>query len=164
MAVALTRRRLTLDEYHRMIEAGILTEADRIELIRGEIVEMTPHRPAPRGLCGQPVPDSEPQPDLALLRPVGDFYAETPFRTEDVLLMIEVADTSVTTDRAVEMRLYAERGIREAWVIDLPAGRLERYRGPASEGYRECLTLARGQSVTAEAFPDLTLLVDDLLG
>jgi len=186
VAVTLTKRRFTVEAYHRMVEAGILAEDDRVELIRGEVVEMTPigrshaarvdrltrlftsrlgeraivrvQGPLPLG------PDSEPQPDLTLLRPCSDFYLETPLRPSDVFLVVEVADSSLATDRTVKMPLYAEAGIREAWLVDLVAGRLEVHRDPTPHGYRDVRTLHPGEPVDLEAFPDLALTVDDVLG
>ena len=186
MAIAPTKRRFTVDEYHLMVQAGILAEDDRVELIRGEVVEMTPIGRRHAGCVDRltrlftsrlgdraivrvqnPVPvsaDSEPQPDLTLLRPCPDFYVETPLRPEDVLLVIEVADTSAAADRAVKIPLYAEAGIREAWLVDLAAGRVEAYRTPRAGAYRDRLTLERGASFAPESFPDLALRAEDLLG
>ncbi len=185
MTVELTRRRFTVDEYHRMIEAGILTEDDRVELLRGEIVEMSP---IGRGHLGHvdrltllfvsrlgaraivrvqgSIPlselESEPQPDLVLLRPCPDFYVRTPLHPPDMLLVIEVADTTVARDRA-KMALYAEAGIPEAWLVDLPAGRIDVFREPTPDGYREIRSLERGQRLAPAAFPDLDLGIDDIL-
>jgi Uma2 family endonuclease len=186
MAIALKRRRFTVDDYHRMAEVGILTEDDRVELLDGEIVEMSPigsdHAGHVKRLIAlftsrlgarvvvsvqDPVSlsrHSEPQPDVALLRPRADFYAGSHPQPEDVLLLIEVADTSVETDRRIKLPLYAQAGLREVWLLDLDAERLEVYREPAAEGYREVHVLARGQEIAPQAFPDLTLRVDDLLG
>lgn len=186
MAIALKRRRFTVDDYHRMAEVGILTEDDRVELLDGEIVEMTPigsdhaghvkrlnalftSRLGARIVMSVQDPvglsrHSEPQPDVALLRPRADFYARSHPRPEDVLLLIEVADTSVETDRRIKVPLYAKAGLGEVWLIDLGAERVEVYREPAAEGYREVRVLARGQGIRPQAFPDLTLSVDDLLG
>jgi len=186
MTVTLAKRRFTVDEYHLMAQAGILSEDDRVELIRGEVVEMTPIGRRHAGAVDRlnqlftsalgervivrvqnPVPvsaDSEPQPDLALLRLSPDFYVETPLGPEEVLLVIEVADTSAPSDRAVKVPLYAEAGIREVWLVDLAAGRVEVYRGPGPGGYRECLALVRGQRVAPEAFLDVILTIDAILG
>jgi Uma2 family endonuclease len=101
---------------------------------------------------------------VVLLRPRDDFYARSHPRPEDVLLLVEVADTSVDTDRRIKMPLYARAGIGEVWLLDLPAERVEIYREPAATGYRETRTLARGQGLSPQAFPDLALVVEDLLG
>jgi Uma2 family endonuclease len=186
MAVALKRRRFTVDDYYRMAEVGILTEDDRVELLDGEIVEMSPIGSVHGGHVKRlnalftsqlgarvvvSVQDpvrlsrfSEPQPDVTLLRPREDFYARAHPRPEDVLLLIEVADTSVETDRRVKLPLYAGAGVREVWLLDLPAERVEIHRQPTAFGYSEIRTLARGQGLSPQAFPDLALGVEDLLG
>jgi Uma2 family endonuclease len=99
-----------------------------------------------------------------LLRPRADFYARAHPLPEDVLLLIEVADTSVETDRRIKMPLYARAGIGEVWLVDLTTDRVEVHREPADEGYRQMLALARGQPLRPVAFPDLALTVDDFLG
>jgi Uma2 family endonuclease len=186
MAIELKRRRFTVDDYYRMAEVGILTEDDRVELLDGEIVQMSPigsdhaghvkrltalftSRLGARVVVSVQDPvrlsrHSEPQPDVALLQPRADFYARAHPRPDDVLLLIEVADTSVETDRRIKMPLYAMAGLREVWLVDLPAERVEVYREPAADGYRESRALARGEDITPQAFPDLPLSVDDLLG
>jgi Uma2 family endonuclease len=186
MAIELKRRRFTVDDYYRMAEVGILTEDDRVELLDGEIVEMSPigsdhaghvkrltalftSRLGARVVVGVQDPvrlsrHSEPQPDIALLRPRADFYARAHPLPADVLLLIEVADTSVETDRRIKMPLYARAGIGEVWLVDLTTERVEVYREPVDDGYRKIRTLARGQALGPLAFPDLALRVDDLLG
>lgn len=187
MAVALRRRRFTVDEYHRMGEAGILSEDDRVELIEGEIIEMTPigarhagtvahadhllsSQLGPRAIVWVqnpielPSEDSELQPDVALLRPRPDFYRRSHPQAADVLLLVEIMDTSVERDRRVKLPVYARAGIREVWLLDLNADRLEAHRGPTLGGFREVRIHQRGDSATPEAFPDVSLVVDDLLG
>ncbi|MGH7544814.1 MAG: Uma2 family endonuclease, partial [Gemmatimonadota bacterium] len=180
-----TRRRFTVDEYHRMAEAGILGEDDRVELLDGEIVQMTPIGPrhnwcvarlnrlfAPR--VGERaivwVQNSirlgryeEPQPDLCLLKASADVSAHSNPGPEDVLLVVEVADTSAQEDRRVKMPKYARAGIPEAWLFDLPAEALEVYRDPGPDGYRDVRRLRRGDSIAPLAFPDLVLSVGDAL-
>lgn len=145
-------------DYHRMAEAGILGEDDRVELIEGEIIDMTPMGSRHAGAVARvqtalqeatgrravvwvqnPVAlaaASEPQPDLALLQPRHDFYAGSLPRPEDVLLLIEVSDRSLAYDRDVKLPLYARHGIPEVWLIDLDGRRLTRHWAPASQGYR----------------------------
>jgi hypothetical protein len=186
MAVLLLRRRFTVDEYHRMAEAGILAEDDRVELIEGEIVEMSPigsrHAACVKRMTslfyrqvGQKaivsVQDSirltghsEPQPDLALLKPRPDFYAKAHPGPEDVLLVVEVAETSPDYDRTVKVPLYARSGVPEVWLVDLAGEGVEVYRQPSPQGYREVRQARRGQRLTPEAFPDVELAVDDVLG
>lgn len=186
MTDVLTRRRFTVEEYYRMGEAGILSQNERVELIEGEIVMMTPIGPPHAGtvhrlnrlwtsrlgdrvivLVQNPVRlslESEVQPDLALLRLRADFYVKSHPEPGDVLLLIEVADTTAETDRRLKIPLYARTGIHEVWLLDLSRDRVEVYRQPTPDGYREILSLSRGQSVAPLEFPDLILLVDELLG
>lgn len=186
MAVVLKRRLFTVDEYYRMAAAGILTEDDRVELLEGEIVEMTPIAPRHAGAVKRlnslfaarlgtraivsvqdPVrlsAESEPQPDLALLRPRRDFYRSSHPGPGDVLLIIEVADASVEGDHRVKVPLYAKAGIPEVWLFDVNADRIEVYRTPTPDGYRDVRILRHGESLAPEAFADLALTVDDLLG
>ncbi len=187
MAVMLRRYRFTVDEYDRLAQAGVLTQCDRVELLDGEIVEMTPigdrHASVvarltslfaerlrsrsivwPQNPVGLRVVRSVPQPDVALLRPRADFYATARPGPEDVLLLIEVMDISAETDRGVKLPLYARAGISEVWLVDLGTDSLEVYRRPAAAGYAEARALRRGDRVSPQAFPDLTLTADDLLG
>jgi Uma2 family endonuclease len=182
----ITRRRFTVDEYHRMAEAGILGEDDRVELLEGEIVEMSPigwrHQACVDRLTQRLVPalqdrailrpqgpirlspDSEPQPDLVVLRPRADFYAEGGPGPEDVLWLIEISDTSLRYDRDVKVPLYARYGIPEVWVVDLAEERVLVYRDPdPAEGYRSVQALGRGARLAPRAFPDLELAVDEIL-
>ena len=187
MAVVLKTRRFTVDEYHRMGEAGILSEDDRVELLAGEIVTMSPIGPLHAGtvnrltaflssrfgtqvIVGIQNPlllrteDSEPQPDVALLRPRADFYTRAHPEAHDVYLVIEVADTSVEKDRQVKFPIYARAGIPEAWLLDIVAARLEVNRHSTSDGYQDVRHFQRGQSVALQAFPNVVFRVDDLLG
>lgn len=186
MAVEVLRRRFTVDEYHRMGQAGILREDDRVELIDGEIVEMTPIG-SPHAACvtrlshlliralGERVivsvqnptsipPHSEPQPDLMVLRPRADFYARAHPEPRDVLLVVEVADTSVSFDRGVKVPLYARAGITEVWLVDLTTDVVEVYRRPATGRYGVTHRRQRGERLECDAFPELILTVDQVLG
>jgi Uma2 family endonuclease len=185
MSMQLLKRRFTVDEYHRMAEVGILSEDDRVELIDGEIVEMVPigSRHAASvdrltkvftNLVGDQAivrvqnlirlgGHSEPQPDIALLRPRADFYASAHPGPEDVLLVVEVAETSADTDRAVKLLLYARAGVLEAWLVDLSGEIIEAYRHPSPDGYRSVQHVTRGQTLSAQTFPDLSLPVDGIL-
>ena len=187
MAVALRRRRFTLDEYHRMGETGILGPDDRVELIEGEIIEMTPigsrhaatvariHHLFSIRLGDQAVVwvhnplllvrhQSEPEPDVMLLAPRTDFYAGGLPEPPDVRLLIEVADSSLPYDRRTKLPLYARAGIAEAWLIDLDASTLEIHRRPGGVGYRDLRVPGAGEGFAPGAFPDLTLTLRDLLG
>lgn len=174
---AATRRRFTRTEYRRMSEVGILGEDDRVELIRGEIVQMSPpgrrHRAfvdnlnqllvlrlAGRAIVSVQSPvaladDTEPQPDLAVLRRRPVPYKERDAHAADVLLLIELADTSLAYDRSTKLRLYAEAGIPEYWVVDCAAETVETHRTPGPEGYRDVSRVAG--TATLHAFPDVEL-------
>ena len=178
------RWRFTVDDYHRMGEVGILHEDDRVELIEGELVDMTPiggrHAACVRELnrlLGKRVGDemrvdvqnpirlgehSEPQPDLAVIR--ARTYGERLPGPEDVLLLIEVSDTTLAYDRNVKLPLYARAGIGEVWILNLPAGTVERHTDPSGNGYASPKLAQRGETLESVALPDLALSVDDVLG
>jgi Uma2 family endonuclease len=185
MALELKRRRFTVEEYHWMARAGILGEDDRVELIEGEIVEVTPigHRHA---VCvnhlnrafshlfddvavvsvQNPVhvsDYSEPEPDVALLRPPGDSYLSGHPRPKDILLIVEVAETSADPDRRAKVPLYARSGIQEVWLVDLEQHSITAYRDPTPDGYRSARVFRRGESISPAAFPDRALGTADLL-
>jgi Uma2 family endonuclease len=178
--------RFTVEDYHRMAEAGILGEDDRVELIEGEIVEMPPIG-SPHGgtvkalihLFSRAVGDaalvaaqdpvrlseiSEPQPDVMLLRPRSDFYRDSHPTPADVLLLVEVADTSSAYDRSVKLPLYARVSIPEYWLVDLERSVLEVYRSPAGDRYAEVRELAPGGRLAAASLPDAQLDVGEILG
>ena len=151
------RHRLTVADYYRMGEAGILAPDARVELIDGEIIDMPPIGSPHAGsvnhlvkLLAQAVGDhavllvqnpvvlgdhSSPQPDLALARPRADFYASGHPQPGDLMLVVEVADTSLRFDRDDKIPLYARHGIPEVWLVDLKARRLVRYRNPQQGAY-----------------------------
>jgi Uma2 family endonuclease len=107
---------------------------------------------------------SEPQPDVALLRPRSDFYESATPGPESVLLLIEVADTSLPYDRGVKLRLYARAGIREVWLVDLVRNQVEVHREPAQEGYQRSEIHGPGDPLVPVALPELSLLPAELLG
>ena len=187
MATVLKKRRFTIKEYYQMAEAGILTARDRVELIEGEVVEMMPIGVRHAGTVNRlasalwgalrdqavvsvqnPVRiaalDSEPQPDVAVLKPRPDFYASAHPEPEDILLIVEVMDTSTEYDRRVKVPLYARAGIPEVWLVDLTTDTIEVLRHPAGDRYSDARSLRRGDQVTISAFPDATLTVADILG
>ena len=186
MGVELQRHLFTVAEYHRMAEAGILSEDDRVELIEGELVEMTPigirHAACVRrlnrllsGRVGEraivdvqnPVrlgEHTEPQPDVVLLRPRPDLFADFLPGPADILLVIEVAEASADADRGVKVPLYARAGIPEVWLVDLAGERIEVYRRPTPQGYQEVQHLRRGARLASQAITDLELGVDEILG
>jgi Uma2 family endonuclease len=186
MSVQLAKRYFNVTEYYRMAEAGILTADDRVELIEGEIVKMSPigslHAACVKRLnkflqrqfgdaavIGVQDPIrlndfSEPEPDVALLRPRADLYAQGHPTPGDVLLIVEVADTTVLSDRNVKVPLYARAGIPEVWLIDLPQEVVEIYARPAEGVYQVQRQARRGEQLTAETLPQLSLTVDAVLG
>jgi Uma2 family endonuclease len=153
------RHRLTIGDYHRMGEAGILTEDSRVELIEGALIDMAPigsphagmvkrlNRIFDRAVGSQAIVSvqdpvllgqySEPQPDIALLRPRDDFYAKSHPHPKDVLLIVEVADSSLRYDREVKIPLYARHGIPEVWLVDVEKKQLTVFHTPAQQAYRE---------------------------
>jgi Uma2 family endonuclease len=184
MAVSLPHHRFTVAEYERMAEVGLLTEDDRVELIRGEIVQMSPiggrhiqcvnrlTRILSRSLGDRALisvqnplrlpPDTEPQPDLAVLQDRD--YGDTVPMATDALFVIEVADTSREYDRATKLPLYAAAGIAEAWLIDLVAARIERHTDPSPDGYQQIALAGRGKTLVSTVIPALTIATGDLLG
>lgn len=176
------KRLFTVSEYHSMAEAGILSEEDRVELIEGEIYRMAPIGSRHAGCVNRlnhllqgtgailapqnPVvlnDFSEPQPDMALLRWRDDFYASSHPNPDDILLLIEVADSSVGFDRRVKIPLYARRGIRELWLVDLKTDTVEVHRQPSPTAFRDVRKLRKGDRISPLAFPDLELKVGDIL-
>ena len=187
MVSAVKRRRFTIEEYHRMGEAGILGDDPRIELIAGAIMVREPTGSRHAGTVDRiahlffsrvsgraivriqnPVtfPDevSELQPDLMLLRPSSDFYVGAHPGAADVLLLVEVADSTLRLDRRVKIPLYARVGIAEVWLLDLTTERVEVFREPSHGRYGNVVRLDRGAGLAPLAFPDLALVTDDLLG
>lgn len=178
-----------------MAQAGILREDDRVELLDGEIVTMAPigsrHQACVDRLTDLLSPQvarrailrvegpiclgehSEPQPDVALLRPRADFYAQGHPRSQDVLLIIEVTDlsacnaqagTSATYDGETKVPLYAGAGIPEVWLIDLSEERIELCRQPSPQGYQQIQRLRRGDYLAPAVLPDVVLAVEAVLG
>ena len=186
MAVRPVRHKFTVEEYHRMAEAGILSEDDRVELIEGEIVEMAPIGSRHAGTVdfladfffrhvGEGVlvrvqnpirlgKHSEPQPDLVLLKRQDDFYRSRHPGPDDVLLVVEVAETSAKDDRAVKVPLYGRHGVPEVWLVDLSAEVVEVYREPSSAGYRQVRRAGRGEVLTPLRVPAVTVPVEAILG
>ena len=188
MALLVARRLFTVDEYYQMATAGILHEDDRVELIAGEIIQMAAIGSRHAGcvnrltqffvlhVAGQAIVTiqnpihlnnrSEPQPDMSLLAPRPDFYTAGHPSPHDVLLVVEVADTSVGFDRDTKIPLYGRAGIREAWLVDLTQDHIEVHRQPARtrRGYRDVQRYTRGMRLSLLAFPDLSVMVEDILG
>jgi Uma2 family endonuclease len=175
VGVVAERRRFTVDEYHKLATAGVLSADDRVELVEGELIQLPPIGSLHAGLVARldrtfqalasndcavwirnPLsfpPASEPQPDVALLKPRVDGYLGALPTAMDVLLVIEVADTTVAHDRDVKIPLYARQGVAEAWLLDATERRLEIYRDPGPEGYRTLLRPDRDAVVAPLALP-----------
>jgi Uma2 family endonuclease len=186
MSVQIARRHFSVAEYYKMAAAGVFTEDDRVELIEGEIVEMSPtgsRHAACVGrlteLLGQLVAGkaivwvqnpvqvsdySEPLPDVALLKRRDDFYAQANPQPPDVLLIIEVADSTVEYDRNIKMPLYARAGIPEVWLVNLPKETVEIYAAPLGGEYREIRLVKRGEVLSAKSIPNLTIDASAVLG
>ena len=180
------RRKISVAEYHRMGEAGILHEDDRIELIEGDLVAMSPIGSSHNGaadwltrtliaaLGGRGIVrvqgsirldhQTEPQPDFAVLRPREDFYRKAPAGPADVLLIIEIADSSLRFDRSVKRPLYARHGIPEYWIVDLQGEMVEVCRTPTRHGYASVTRLGRDGALRIEAMPDIAISITALLG
>lgn len=182
------RHRFTVEDYHCMIEAGILDEDDRAELLGGEVFEKMPmgskHAGCitrltqflPAHLAGQAllrvqlpvtIPDfDEPEPDVLLARPRQDAYSESHPVPTDVLMIIEISDTSLAFDRTVKLAIYAQAGIPEYWVFDITGVGIERYTDPDPVAgiYRRATRVGRGESLASEVMPDLVFSVDVVLG
>jgi Uma2 family endonuclease len=185
VAVGVERRQITVDEFNHLIETGFFGPEERVELINGELITMAPigHEHAGQvkrsvrvlgGLTGErallSVQDpielqfwGEPQPDVILLRPRADDYSRANPTAADVLLLIEVADSSLAHDRDVKGLMYAQAGIADYWIVNLVDEHLLIFREPTPTGYASVQTLTRGDSVTLQAFPDLTISVSDIL-
>jgi Uma2 family endonuclease len=187
MTVELRRRRFTVEEYQRMGETGILDEDERVELIEGEIVEMNPIGPLHGSVVARLVsllvtrlgdraivwPQNslvlrafitQLQPDIALLRPRADYYRAANPEPRDVLLVIEVMDSSVDRDRRVKLPLYARAGLAEVWLAHVASDTVEICRNPVGGDYRDRHMTHGGDGVRALAFPDLTFEVAAILG
>jgi Uma2 family endonuclease len=179
-----TAKRFSLDEYHRLAELGFFHEDDRVELIRGEIIQMaakgTPHTNCCRDLlrelatlvagkaelqCQDPIvllSNSEPEPDFAILRKRADNYRFALPKADDVLLVIEIADSTLKYDREVKLPLYAEAGISDYWIFNLVKNHLETYTEPYQDsqgnfGYTVKRIVLPNQAIALPCFPNLSL-------
>lgn len=172
--------------YHKMGESGILTREDRVELLNGEIIHMSPIGPfhggmskqlnalltsalGPRAVIAASNPIrlddfSEPQPDFSILHPRPDFYRSSHPTPESVYLLIEIMDSSASFDRAKKLPRYAQAGIPQVWLIDINAETIEDHRKPAGDKYTQIQLANRAQSVSLEAFPEISFPVAAILG
>jgi Uma2 family endonuclease len=185
MSPAVGKKRFTADEYQRMGQVGILSGDDRVELIDGEVLSMTPisarhnacvtrtHRAIVLAVGDDAIVQAqgsvrldryhEPEPDLVLLRPRADFYASRLAGPGDILLIVEVADSSIEYDRDVKARIYAEAAIPEYWLADLNANLVWRYSEPEGDTFRSVEQSRRGESIAPRLLPSCVINVDVLL-
>ena len=179
-----TAKRFTLEEYHRLTDLGFFTEDDRIELIRGEIIQMaakgTPHTTCCSNLleelatlvvglakirCQDPIvilSNSEPEPDFVIVKKRADNYLSGHPTASDILLIIEIADSTLKYDREIKLPLYAEAGISDYWLFNLVNNHLEAYSKPYQElqgsfGYSVKQIVLPNQSIPLPCFPELSL-------
>jgi Uma2 family endonuclease len=180
----LKRRRFTADEYHRLAESGILDPDDRVELIEGDLIEMAPigkfhvamvlqlqrllHRAVDQdGLVSTQNPlrlnaVTEPEPDLVVLKTRDDFYRSRIPEAADALLVIEVADSSLRFDRDTKPGLYANAGIPELWVIDIPGRCVWVYRSPGADEYADVRKATPDDHIAPLSFPGASVRVGAL--
>ena len=181
---AATRHKLSVEDYHKLGAAGILTEDNRVELINGELIDMAPigslhasvvstlsmffaRHVGDRAIVStqNPVilpPDSEPQPDIALLKPRADRYRNALPTATDAMLIIEAADTTLDYDRTIKLPRYASHGIPEMWIVDLQSRRVEVYREPGTDRYSQFVELRTGDVAAPSMLPTVTLGVDEI--
>jgi len=186
MSYPVTRRRFSVADYHQMIASAILTKEDHVELLNGEIVEMSPISPNHAAavkrvstLLHRRVADdvtisvqdpiqlddfSEPQPDIALLKSREDFYKQAHPKPADILLLIEVAESSALRDRLVKSPAYANASIAELWIIDLQQNLIELYTDPLNGAFQLVQKVLRGETLSPRLLPSLVVKVEDILG
>lgn len=180
------KRKLTADEYQRMGQAGILGCDERVELIEGELYITPPigdghvgktirlnflfqRRVGDRALVSVQSPirlsaHSEPEPDIVLVRPRPDFYETAKPRPEDIFLIVEVAETSLSYDRLTKLPWYAAAGIPEVWIVNLVERRIEVYRDPVGNRYATAFVPAACDTLTLVALPEVAIRVAEILG
>ncbi|KAF0249147.1 MAG: hypothetical protein FD167_1449 [bacterium] len=180
------RRLFSAVEYHQMAETGLISEEERVELIEGEIIKMPGigrfHASSViriSRLLNRRLPEqvivaiqspvhlndySEPQPDVVILRPKEDCYEDAHPTPTDIFWLIEVADTSLDYDKKVKLPLYARSGVPEVWLVNLPKSRIEVYYRPFNDTYQEIRLLHKEQTLVINSFPEISLLVNELLG
>ena len=180
------RKLFTVNEYYAMADAGILSEEERVELIEGEIIVMSPigsehaasvdiaaHFLSPMATGRANVriqnhlrldENNQPEPDVVLVKWRDDFYRHRPPGAEDVLLLIEVSDTSLAYDRSVKLALYARFLIPEVWLANIPDRVIESYTEPVAGEYTVARVYRPDETVSPAAFPDITLPVSEIIG
>ena len=183
--LAPAKHRFSVQDYYRMAETGVLRPDARVELLDGEIIDMSPigafHGSVTkflnqffsasskgRWIVGVQDPaqlddHSEPQPDLTLLKPSANFYRNGHPRPADVFLLVEISDTTLEKDQEVKLPAYARAGIAEIWIVNLNEQTIEVYRQPHFAGYGSKTILCAGDKASPQAFPDVSLDVAELL-
>jgi Uma2 family endonuclease len=189
MAITPQHGLLTVNDYYQLVEDGVLSEYDRVELIEGRVVEMAPigddhiaatidlndvFGPRLRGRASVSIQSpvnlarrSEPEPDITIIPyvPGGRRKAKTRKPTpSEIYLIVEIANSSLTFDLGEKAALYARYGIQELWVVDIPHDRLVVHREPTADGYASVRSVARGETISPLAFPDVTFTADEILG
>jgi Uma2 family endonuclease len=186
MQVDTHKKLFTVAEYYRMAEVGILKPDDRVELIDGEIIEMSPigdrhagcvnranylftSKLGTRAVVSVQNPlllseFTEPEPDIVILKPRADYYAGKKMRAEDALLVVEVAETTLSFDRRVKTPRYGAAGVPEVWIEDLRNDVLLVFRDVTDAAYKTSLRLRRGETIAPVTMPDVIFSVEDLLG
>jgi Uma2 family endonuclease len=179
-----TRLRITVDRYQKMVAAGVLTSSDRVELIEGEILDMAPIGTRHAAVTGRLVKRlvlslgdaatvraanpidlgrfSEPEPDLLVLKPRADDYMSAHPQAQDVLLLIEVADSSLAFDQSAKRDLYARYGVNEYWVVDLNGQRIFSYLWAARGVFQRSREYLLDDTISPQAFPDFKLALREL--
>ncbi|MFN7573110.1 MAG: Uma2 family endonuclease [Betaproteobacteria bacterium] len=179
------RHRLTVDDYYKMAETGVLTPQAKLELINGEVVDMPPMGTRPgsrvarlerllheaigrRAMVRTQLPlrlnkFDEPEPDFAVVKPREDFYEEAHPCGADTLLVIEVAETSARYDREIKVPLYARHGVPEVWIVDLEAGLVRFYRQPNGEKYTDITATETPGPTPVVALPGIAIDLTDVL-
>jgi Uma2 family endonuclease len=186
MSLSLITRKFTVEEYEKMAAQGILKAEEKVELICGEIIKMSPmgtrhaaciyrltqlfyRKFADLILLGVQNPitlnnNSQPEPDLSLLIPREDFYALAHPCPEDIYLIIEVSDSTLDYDRNIKIPLYAEAKIKEVWIVNINESCLEVYRHPLDDSYQTIQKYYRGDNICLESFPKIELTIIEILG
>jgi Uma2 family endonuclease len=182
----LERKRFTVTEFQRMVETGILEEGSPYELLNGEIIHMatigSKHAAKVDRIStflNRKINDaiivrvqnpielgafSQPEPDIAILRWQDDFYESGHPTAQDIYLLIEVSDTTLDYDRSTKLPIYAESGIAEYWIVNLPDNQVEVHRNPSGNAYQSIQTFTKDQTLTVELLPEITIAVNEILG
>jgi Uma2 family endonuclease len=183
--IAPAKHRFSVKEYYRMAETGVLRPDARVELLDGEIIDMSPIGPfhgsitkflnqffsaAAQGRWIVSVQDpaqlddySEPEPDLMLLKPSADFYGERHPQPQDIFLLVEISDSSLERDQEEKLPAYARSGIAEVWIVNLNEQTIEIYREPHFASYASKTVLGHGDTASPQMFPDAKVDVAELL-